>query len=125
MIEKGRYANFEILSGGDLKITLNKDGKKEFKLLYKESKESMNDYDMLREIVDDFFGNGWTWLAPEQVGALTDAPILSNDAFYNDDGIMEVKGDVWWYPNYAVIDLAKELIDSGELIFTKAEEWED
>ena len=101
MIEKGLYANFEILSDGNLKITLNKNGKRELKILYKESKGSMNDYDMIREITDDFFGNGWTWIEPEQIGALTDAPILSNDAGYNDDGIMEIDGDVWWYPNYA------------------------
>jgi len=122
MIEKGEYVDFEILSNGNLRISLNANGKIELTEMNNLPEERLNDYDKLRELMEFQLCNGWAWVNSEDVSALTDAPILSDDANYNDDGIMEVNGEVWWYPDYQTIDLAKELLETGELIFTKAEE---
>lgn len=114
------YTNFIILHNGNLKIELTKEGREEIEHYYNCHPE-MNDYDILFELIEHQLCNGWTWLNPEDVGALTDAPILSDGASYNDDGVMIVYGGVWWYPNYQVVDLAKELEKSGYLIFDKGD----
>ncbi|MGI9061916.1 MAG: hypothetical protein ACR2H5_25460 [Ktedonobacteraceae bacterium] len=40
-------------------------------------------------------GNGWSWVRPEDIGALTDAPILSDDIEYDDHGDVVSVGTVF------------------------------
>jgi hypothetical protein len=78
----------------------------------------------------DFFecamGNGWDYVRPEDIGALTDATIISKDGFIGDDGK--------WYPhpsarrarvyahmNYAVEDPI-ETWARGETVFFQGAE---
>lgn len=53
------------------------------------------------------------WIAPEECGDLTDAPIL---------GLRDAHGDAidarWGYMNYAVRSFLQDLIETGEAIFT-------
>ena len=37
-------------------------------------------------------------MRPEDIGALTDAPILSDDIEYDDEGEVVRVGAVYWYP---------------------------
>ena len=46
--------------------------------------------DALYELLEDWICNGWAWVAPEQIGALTDAPIISPDAWTDDDGELQI-----------------------------------
>lgn len=70
--------------------------------------------------------NGWEWLAPEDIGALTDAPILSNCMSRDDDGTMTAHSEcgrecgIFWFPNYMVEDPLETLRDKGEVFFTRA-----
>jgi hypothetical protein len=67
-------------------------------------------------------GEGWSYVAPEWIGALTDAPILTDDCTYHDNGEHEVCGNIWWFPNYQVEDVIDTLIRDGAVTFTRAED---
>jgi hypothetical protein len=59
---------------------------------------------------------------PEDVGALTSAPILSDSAQRDDDGKLTAIGNVWWFPEYAVTSELEELMEKGFVEFTLGEE---
>jgi len=58
---------------------------------------------------------------PENIGALTDAPIIGTSSFAPDTE-SDDNDKVWWYPDYAVKSFASELINHGEVTFTAAPE---
>lgn len=60
---------------------------------------------------------------PEWIGALTDAPIITdNEPIHQDDGTVIFDDDAkfWWYPNYQVSSFGERLIENGQVIFDKA-----
>lgn len=69
-------------------------------------------------------GNGYDSVAPEWIGALTDAPIVSDGLILHDDGSHTLAPDarIWWFPNYMVSDPAAELAERGRVVFTLARE---
>lgn len=82
-----------------------------------------NDLAFLHDMLDSFgfLGNGQLYpIYPEDVGALTDAPLLSNEVEYLEDGGRLVRGDVWWYLAYERFNFAEELLTQGAVTFTRA-----
>lgn len=69
---------------------------------------------------EEHVGNGWTAVWPEVIGALTDAPIVTNDYTVHDNGRTEVLGEVWWFPNYCVENPVETLAKRGRVVFTHA-----
>ena len=69
-----------------------------------------------------YLGNGWDELAPEQIGALTNAPIIGHNINWGDNGI-ELNEDslIYWYPNYMIEDPFRVLLEKGEVFFNLAE----
>lgn len=67
----------------------------------------------------------YEFILPEDIGALTSAPILCNSEATNlsDDGRREFREDarIYWYPNYQVADPWEDLLTTGTVTFTKAE----
>ncbi len=66
---------------------------------------------------------GWEELQPEKIGALTEAPILSNDdnIFRDDEGEINDVKKVWWFPDYMIIDFTERLM-AGEAVFFQQQE---
>lgn len=58
------------------------------------------------------------WVAPEEINALTDAPILGTVTRDDMGEITEVHA-IWWYPNYAIRSPLEDLRDDGFTIFIK------
>jgi hypothetical protein len=59
------------------------------------------------DMFEDWIGNGWTWIPPEAIGALTDGEIISPDAFIEDDGSIAFdteKPRIYWFSDYQVVD---------------------
>lgn len=114
------YLDLHVAPNGNLVIRLTPEGKtyiEDHNLLEKGTNEALYD------LFENHMGNGW-WLwtggdeEPYQVlGAMTDSPLVSNDATLNDDGTWEI-GRVWWFPDYAVRDEVRELYERGEVVFT-------
>jgi hypothetical protein len=83
-----------------------------------------NDVAALADILED---TGWApngrlmLVAPEEIAALTDAPILTDDKVVNDDGSAEVPGRVWWFPDYMVVNFLDQLLEKGNTVFHAAQ----
>jgi hypothetical protein len=61
------------------------------------------------DMLEDAMGNGWSYVAPEDIGAMTDATIISQDGFISDRGHwvphpMVKHPKVFAHMNYAVED---------------------
>lgn len=70
-----------------------------------------------------YLGNGWWDIPPEDIGALTDSPIIGYDCDINDDGQIVLHDDskIYWYPSYMVKDPWIELLKHNEVFFNLAE----
>jgi hypothetical protein len=74
-------------------------------------------------------GNGWDRVPPEDIGALTDATIISRDGFiacdgkwYPDPVLTEAKpGKVFAHMNYMVEDPIETWASGGSVYYVKAE----
>jgi len=62
--------------------------------------------DALHHLLAEATENGWRWEAPEDLGALTDAPIISDP-----------DGNVYWHQNYQVEDPVETLARGGTVQF--------
>lgn len=82
-----------------------------------------NDVHFLGFLLECFMLDKFEPVAPEDIGALTDAPIFAENVVRDpdDNAVVEV-GDVWWYPNYMVSHFGKQLLEAGEVIFQAAPE---
>ncbi len=74
-------------------------------------------YDFFEDLVSN---SGWNHVSPEDIGALTEAPILGDDVNYDDHGNLEGTGNIYWYPNYQIRSYFEDLIEEGETFFERA-----
>jgi hypothetical protein len=108
-----------------MKHTVLPNGNLEFSLDQEDDKEEILSWPLdevgyrLLEACN-LIGNGWDPVAPEWIGALTDAPIITDGATCEDDGAWIVYGRVWWFPNYMVESPYETLCRTGRVIFTFA-----
>ena len=69
---------------------------------------------------EEAVGKGWGTVAPEWIGAMTAAPMVTDGYTVHDDGESEVFGQVWWFPNYMVENPVETLATKGRVVFTFA-----
>lgn len=70
--------------------------------------------DIEDSILEGMICNGWTYVNPEEIGALTDAPIISNDFKYNnEDDDTKTYFSVCAYMDYQVRSFADDLLENG------------
>ncbi len=114
--------NATTLPNGNLKITASNDDRRELAECYRREDggyPAAEGFVVERLREDAYF----EWVAPEWVGALTDAPIFArqDDVDFPDDGSPRLRAaecPVWWYPNYMVSDPWEELKNRGRVVFT-------
>lgn len=113
---------FTILPNGDLRITADNATRAGLAEAYRSG-----GYYEAESLMLEFMRNGWNEMPldiipPENIGALTDAPILA-EAEYPDDGggpVPYPESPVWWFPDYCIIDPWEELKNKGRVIFDRA-----
>lgn len=123
-----RYA---ITPAGDLEITMAPHAKANTQDMLDNATHM--DHDFLDNLLEDagWSTNGQLYaVAPDWIGALTDAPMISdyclNPDFFHDSETPESdlecqkNANVWWYPDYQVLSFAEELIKHGSVAFSKA-----
>jgi hypothetical protein len=76
---------------------------------------------MLYDLLEDHLCNGWEWIRPEEIGALTSAPIFSDDCGRDEDGMLTQVGAVYWFPDYQIKSPVEELFRHGSVSFAKAD----
>lgn len=108
LVESRYGLKWQELGNGDLEVFFQSEKDKE-------DFDAKDIYDAFEELT----GNGYDFVDPEEVGALTDAPILGIVS-HDDNGELTGIEKLWWYPNYAVTDPVAELKEKGKVVFTKA-----
>ena len=107
-----------VLPNGDLKFTLTGDD-----LAYVECEVAAGRFRDIGDLVCDYdmTANGELYsVLPEWIGALTDAPIFTDELGYcgGDSDRCRYTGRLWWFPDYQILNELQILIDTGEVIFT-------
>jgi hypothetical protein len=113
-----KYTEFDLDDKGNLRITLLDDAQEDVQEIASKDLDADN---KLAQVIEWQLVNGWTMLRPEDVGALTDAPILSEDVDTDDQGNVRSVGIVYWYTEYEVRDPVEQLLQNHFIIFRRGE----
>ncbi len=107
---------YKVLSTGNLILTVNNQARHELA----EGWRDHHDWDrQWYDIIGPFQENGMLYpVDPDDIAALTSAPILTDDLIVEADGSRHVLGRVWWFPDYMVRDPLEELRNTGRVEFT-------
>lgn len=81
--------------------------------------EAVRDARDIYEVLEWHLCNGWEIIRPEEVGALTDGMLLTDDFLRNDQGTLLEIGDIFWDSNYQVSDALEALRTEGKVTFVK------
>jgi len=115
-VEHGFYVDLRKTAGGDLEIVLNRKGRRHFSEI-REQRDAFGINAALYALLEDHLCCGWEMVPPEDIGALTAAPILTDDISRDDEGRVTDVGRVFWYPDYAVRDEINEIRENLLLRF--------
>lgn len=108
----------ETLGNRSLKISMQRGDKHLIKDLL--VRHGGDDIMFMSDLLDQtgWLGNGILHLVkPEDIGALTGAPIVSDDITTDDHGSVTVLGNVWRYPGYEIKHFATDMLQNGFTIF--------
>jgi hypothetical protein len=115
-VEHGFYVDLRKTAGGNLEILLNRNGRRHFSEI-REQRDAFGINAALYALLEDHLCCGWEMIPPEDIGALTSAPILSDEIGRDDHGNVTNAGRVYWYPDYQVIDEIDEIREELVLVF--------
>jgi hypothetical protein len=114
--EPGFYVDLEKTNDGNLRILLNRNGQRHFATI-RDEKDAFGIHAALCALLEDHLSSGWEMIPPEDIGALTAAPILSDEIVRDEDGRVIQAGRVYWYSDYQVLDEIEELRTNLSLVF--------
>ena len=107
----------KVQADGRLKITADNVSRTDLRNCY-----ASGGYFKAEEMVqEDIWRWNFQFTLPENIGALTDAPIICDDLSIDDAGTVISVGDVWWFPNYQITDPWQDLKDRGRVFFDAEE----
>jgi hypothetical protein len=112
----GFYVDLEKTKDGNLRIVLNKNGRRRFPEI-QEQRDAFGTNAALVALLEDHLALDWEMVPPEDIGALTSAPILSDEVERDDQGQVTRVGRVYWHPDYQVRDEIEELREHHFLVF--------
>lgn len=110
------YVDLRQTAQGDLEIALNESGEREFETI-EEVRAKLGINAALETLLEDHLCNGWEMVPPEEIGALTSAPILSDEIERDEEGRIVTAGRVYWFPEYQVCDEIEELREKCVVLF--------
>ncbi len=114
----GKYTEFEKQSNRNLRIVLLEEARDDVQEIA--SKELTAD-SKLAQVIEWQLSNGWSMVQPEDVGALTDAPILTEEMDTDTQGNVLKVGTVYWFLQYDVRDPVTQLLENGHVEFVRGE----
>jgi len=113
-------------NGNDFSFEITPNGNLKFKVLTEDGREILQDKNFVWSVSDMLDHEGWSGndmlyeVSPSDIGALTDAPIVTDAVERDDEGDVISVGNVWWFPSYAVDSWEEILYNTGEVIFSKS-----
>jgi len=114
-----KYVRVEKI-GGNMRLILLPEAREDAEeLRAAEERGEKSCSDIEADILEDLIANSWTYVQPEDVGALTSAPMITEDFECNDEGDIRpvVGGYVYAFMDYQVYSILDRLLDSGEATF--------
>ena len=99
-----------------LRLTLTPEGREELQARV-DARQSIDTDSALYDVLEDHLANGWDWIRPEEIGALTSAPILSDECSRDEDGLLTDVGTVYWFERYQIESPVAELFKAGHVEF--------
>lgn len=104
-------------------VTLTKtdDGNLRIALAPGVTREDFDPNASISDVLASYLENGWEWVAPEDIGALTSGDIITDDIERDDQGNVLRVGRVYWDESYQVRDSVEELLDRGYVIWRGVE----
>lgn len=118
------YTTFEKLENGDLKISLTQEGKDYLTEQGMSGYPKKNSDILFWTLIETQLSNGWEFVRPDDIAALTACNILSDEVERNDHGNITKIGKVYAFTDYAVKLEVEELYNNGFCIFDKVEDEE-
>lgn len=109
-----KYTEFETLPNGNLRIRLLEEERGSAEEI---AAQQIAADSKLAQVIEWQLGNGWSFVRPEDIGALTEAPILTEEIDTDDQGTVLKVGTVYWYPQYDVSDPVAKLLENGYVDF--------
>lgn len=115
--------NYAILNSGALQLSPSTEADR---VWIKETvAANPDDRSFLAELLEytGWQGNGiFTQVSPEDVGALTDSPLLTDSGYYDDDGkfVLGKKANLWFFNSYALHHFGDVMLDRGGVTFSRA-----
>jgi hypothetical protein len=111
-IEESVRLKTKTLPNGDLEISFANP---------KDAESLDADEDWAETFEDLVANNDFDWVSPEEIGALTDAPMFG-EIDRNDQGDLTKVHAVYWFPDYMVKNPVEILKQDGKVVFKKAED---
>lgn len=115
------YVKAEKTPEGDLRLVLYPEARAELLELRARVKSGeISTGDAEADVLEYLIGNGFSNVAPEACGALTSAPMISDELEWSDeDGPVPVHGSrVYAYMDYQVTSFVDDLADKGVALWT-------
>lgn len=123
-LHSGRYISLDITPNGNLKITLDEDGRAE--VLEMRDDDRNDDY-IMSELFDDVRGNSELMYfddAGEAGFGLTQAPAITDGFYYDDNGNLTDEGHedskVYYFERYMIDSFIDKMLEDGYVIFDRA-----
>lgn len=85
--------------------------------------EGKSTRDAFFDFMEPFIANGWSFVEPADIGALTAADIISEDTWLDDNGKMQITpgGCVYAHMDYQVEDPVKTWSDGKTVTFVRSD----
>jgi hypothetical protein len=123
-LHSGRYISLDITPNGNLKITLDEDGRAE--VLEMRDDDRNDDY-IMSELFDDVRGNS-ELMYFDDIGAqgfgLTEAPAITDGFYYDDNGDLTDEGhddsELYYHERYMIDSFIDTMLEQGYVIFDRA-----
>jgi len=110
-----------------IRLSIDKNNEEDMQELteIRNRESNCNDISALADLMDypgiNKIGNGWTVISADQLGNLSEAPMLIENLDIKDNGDFETHEDtkIYYFDNYQVRHFMDDLIKYGEAIFQK------
>lgn len=124
-LHSGRYISLDVIENGNLKITLDEQGREE--VLSMREDDRTTDGQIMDELFDDVRGNSDLMYfddAGEQGFGLTSAPCITDGFYHDDDGNLTDEGhddsELYYHERYMIDSFIDTMLEQGYVIFDRA-----
>ena len=118
-VNHGRLTNMEKIEG-NLHIVLNTAGQRALAEI-QAIRDRLGSVPALRVILSDHLKRRWTEILPEEIGALTSATILSDEAVRDQAGKLISVARVYWHERYQIECPIQRMAETGFVRFDGAD----